>query len=64
MGLGKADAPHSPDGAAFIDFAAKAKLVRFGYAGSFALHPFPSGFNPSDANGTQGKGICSVEVRS
>ncbi len=64
MGLGKGDAPTNPDIAALIDFAAQAKLVRFGSAGAFALHTFPFGFNPSDANGTQGKGICSVEVSS
>ncbi len=50
--------------AAFIDFAAKAKLVRFESAGTFALHTFPFGFNPGGATGTQGIGICSVEVCS
>ncbi len=64
MGLGKADAPPSPDGAAFNDFAAKAKLVRFESAGTFALHTFPFSFNPGGATGTQGIGICSVEVCS
>ncbi len=64
MGLWKGDAPSSPDVAAFIDFAAKAKLVRFGSAGTFALHTFPFGFNPGGATWTQGIGICSVEVYS
>ncbi len=62
MGLGKGDAPTNPGVAAFIDFASQAKLVRFGSAGKFALHTFPFGFNPGGATGTQGIGICSVEV--
>ncbi len=61
MGLGKGDAPPSHGVAAFIDFTAKAKLVRFESAGAFALHTFPFGFNPGGATGTQGIGICSVE---
>ncbi len=64
MGLGKGDAPPSRGVAAFIDFTAKAKLVRFESAGAFALHTFPFGFNPGGATGTQGIGICSVEVCS
>ncbi len=64
MGLGKADAPPSPDVAAFIDFVAQAKLVRLESARTFALHTFPFGFNPGGATGTQGIGICSVEVCS
>ncbi len=40
--------------AAFIDFTAKAKLVRFESAGTSALHTPPFGFNPGDATGTQG----------
>ncbi len=54
----------SPDVAAFIDFADEAKLIRFESAGAFALHTFPFGFNPGGATGTQGIGICSVEVCS
>ncbi len=50
--------------AAFIDFAAEAKLVRFESAGTFALHTFPFGFNPGGATGTQGIGVGSVEVCS
>ncbi len=64
MGLVKGDAPPSPNVAAFIDFTAQAKLVRFESAGTFALHTFPFGFNPGGATGTQGIGICSVEVCS
>ncbi len=65
MGLGKGDAPPSRGvAAAFIDFTAKAKLVRFESAGAFALHTFPFGFTPGGATGTQGIGICSVEVCS
>ncbi len=43
--------------AAFIGFAAQAKLVRFGSAGTFALHTLPFGFIPGDATGTQGIGV-------
>ncbi len=54
----------SCDVAAFIDFADEAKLIRFESAGTFAFHTFPFGFNPGGATGTQGIGICSVEVCS
>ncbi len=53
-----------PGVGAFIDFVAQAKPVRFESAGAFALHTFPFGFNPGGATGTQGIGICSVEVCS
>ncbi len=43
--------------AAFIGFAAQAKLVRFVSAGAFALHTLPFGFNPGDATWTQGIGV-------
>ncbi len=43
--------------AAFIGFAAQAKLVRFVSAGAFALHTLPFSFNPGDATGTQGIGV-------
>ncbi len=63
MGLGKGDAPPSRGvAAAFIDFAAKAKLVRFESTGTFALHTFPFEFNPGGATGTHRIGIFSVEV--
>ncbi len=38
-----------PGVAAFIDFAAQAKLARFEIAGASALHTLPFGFNPGDA---------------
>ncbi len=36
--------------AAFIGFAAHAKLARFESTGASALHCLPFGFNPSDAS--------------
>ncbi len=39
----------SPGVAAFIGFAAQAKLARFEIAGASALHTLPFGFNPGDA---------------
>ncbi len=51
-----------PGAAAFISFAAEAKLVRFDSVGTLARHAFPFGFNPGDATGTQGIGVCSLEV--
>ncbi len=44
----------SPDLAAFIGFAAQAKLARYESAGVSAFHALLIGFNPSDAMGTQG----------
>ncbi len=43
--------------AAFIDFTAKAKLVRFESAGTFALHTFPFGFK---GNAIQNAHHCLV----
>ncbi len=39
--------------AAFIGFAAHAKLARFESTGASALHNLPFGFNPGDAAGPQ-----------
>ncbi len=41
----------SPSAAAFIGFAAQAKPVRFGSAGTSPLHTLPFGFNQGDAGG-------------
>ncbi len=47
----------SPGVAAFIGFAAQAKLVQF------VLNTLPFGFNPGDAvTGTQGIGVWSAKV--
>ncbi len=48
MGRQHAKVP-SPDVAAFIGFAAQAKLSRFVIAGATAVHALPFGFNPGDA---------------
>ncbi len=48
--------------AAFIDFAAEAKLIRFESAGTSALLTFSFCFNPGGPTGTQEIGICSIEV--
>ncbi len=48
MGSLRTEVP-SPGIAAFIDFTAQAKPVRFVSAGAFALHILPFGCNPGDA---------------
>ncbi len=40
--------------AAFVGFAAQAKLVRFVSAGAFALHTLPFGFEPGFVTVAQG----------
>ncbi len=47
----------SPGVAAFIDFRAQAKLVRFVSAGMSALNTLPFGFNLGDETRTQGIGV-------
>ncbi len=48
--------------AAFIGFAAQAKLARFVSARAPALHTLSFGFNPGDAMGTHGIRVWSAEV--
>ncbi len=48
--------------AAFIDFAALAKLARFVSAGAPALRTLPFGFNPGDARDMSliGRGVLTT----
>ncbi len=52
----------SPCVAAFIGFAAQAKLVRFESDVASALHIPLISLNPSDVTVSRGIGICSAEV--
>ncbi len=56
MGIWHTEVP-SPWVAAFIGFAAQAKLAWFVRAGASALRTLPFGFNPGDATGTLGIGV-------
>ncbi len=61
MGSLLTEAP-SPGVAAFIGFAAQAKLVRFVSLGASALDTLPFIFDPSDVMGMQGIGVRLAEV--
>ncbi len=54
----------SPGVAAFIGFAAQAKLVRLENAGASTLHILPFGFNPGDARDRSliGRGVVTTPL--
>ncbi len=60
--IGDASRVPSSGVAAFIGLAAEAKLVQLECTRASALHTLSFSFDPGDATGTQGIGVCSTKV--